>query len=189
MQTFPKWALWLGGALAWVAGVSLALFALAAPARSEIAFTPEGARLVCAGTAPESLKGQGNALHLPAPTAAQMSACRVEFDFALRDPSLATRVVASAYVELVGLKRVRAAFPERLAVNGPGLALTARPGGGLTLAVALETLLGGDRQRGAALILALRDGDGEAAQTYWSPTLLIERTDSPALLRAKRTGN
>ncbi len=168
--------------------MSLALFALAAPARSEMAFAPERGRLVCAGAAPEALKGYGNALSLPAPSAAQMRACRVEIDFSARDPALAERAAASGYVELVGLKRVRAAFPERLPVNRAGIALATRPGGGLTLSIALETLLGGDRQRGAALILAFRS-DGAEPHTYLSPTLLIERTEAPALLRAKRTGN
>jgi hypothetical protein len=31
-ETFPKWALWLGGAMAWVAGVAFALFAMGAHA-------------------------------------------------------------------------------------------------------------------------------------------------------------
>ena len=189
MQPIPKWALWLGGALVWVAGVSLALFALAAPARAEMAFTPERARLVCAGSAPETLTGRGNTLYLPAPNGAQALGCRIEIDFSLSEPGLAARAAASAAIELVGLKRVRAAFPERLAVNRRDIALTARPGGGLTLAVALETLLGADRQRGAALILAWRTGEGAEAKSYLSPTLIIERTEAPALLRAKRTGN
>lgn len=189
MQAIPKWAFWLGGALAWVAGVSFALFALAAPARSEIAFAPERARLACAGSAPEALKSQGNALYLPAQGGAPKRGCHVEIDFSLRDPALAERAPASAYVELMGMKLARAAFPERLAVNRDGIRLTARPGGGLTLSVALETLFGGDRGRGTALILAWRTGEGAEAQTYLSPTLLIERVEPLALLRAKRTGN
>jgi hypothetical protein len=187
MQPIPKWALWLGGALVWVAGVAMALFALAAPARAELAFTPERARLACAGAPPEALKGQGNTLHLPAP--AQMRGCRVEIDFVVADATLAARAAASAQVELVGLKRVRAAFPERLAQNGTEIALAARPDGGLTLSVGLETLFGADRERGTALILAWRTGEGAEARSYLSPTLIIERVESPTLIRAKRTGN
>ena len=189
MQPIPKWALWLGGALVWVAGVSLALFALAAPVRAEMAFTPERARLACAGAATETLKGRGNALYLPAPGGAQMRGCRIEIDFSVSEAGLATRAAASANVELVGLKRVRAAFPERLAVNRADIALAARADGGLTLSIALETLFGADRQRGVALILAWRSGEGAEARSYLSPTLIIERTEAPALLRAKRTGN
>lgn len=188
MQPVPKWALWLGGALVWVAGVSLALFALAASARAEVAFVPEAARLVCADAMPASLQGRGNTLSLPAPGEAQRRGCRVEIDFAVADAALAARAAASARVELVGLKRVRAAFPERLAVNRAGVGLAARPGG-LTLSIALETLLDGDRGHGAALILAWRSGTGAEARSYLSPTLIIERVEPAALLRAKRTGN
>jgi len=172
-----------------VAGVSLALFALAAPARAEMAFAPERARLACAGAAPEMLKGRGNALYLPAPGGARTQGCRIEIDFSVSEPGLATRAAASAIVELVGLKRVRAVFPERLAVNRRDIALAAGPDGGLTLSIALETLFGADRQRGVALILAWRSGEGAEAKSYLSPTLIIERTEAPALLRAKRTGN
>lgn len=188
-QPIPKWALWLGGALVWVTGVALALFALAAPARAELAFAPERARLACAGAPPAALKGVGNTLQLAPPAGAQIRDCRIEIDFAVTDAALAARAAASAQVELVGLKHVRAAFPERLAANGPGLALAARPGGGLMLSLALETLFGADRQRGAALILAWRAGDGAEARSYLSPTLIIERVDASALLRAKRTGH
>jgi len=187
MQPIPKWALWLGGALVWVAGVSLALFALAGPARAELAFAPEAARLVCAGAAPEALKARGNTL--PLPVQAQRRGCRVEIDFAVADAAVAARAAGSARVELVGLKRARATFPERLAVNRAGIGLAARPGGGLTLSIALETLLGGERGQGAALILAWRSGEGAEARSYLSPTLIIERVEPSTLLRAKRTGN
>lgn len=187
MQPIPKWALWLGGALVWVAGVSLALFALAGPARAELAFAPESARLICAGLAPEALKARGNTLPLPAPKDAR--GCRVEIDFAVADAALAAPVAASAQVELVGVKRVRAAFPERLPVNRAGIGLAARPGGGLTLSIALETLFAGERARGAALILAWRSGEGAEARSHLSPTLIIERVEPSALLRAKRTGH
>ena len=189
MQPIPKWVLWLGGALVWVAGVSLALFALAAPARAEMAFLPEGARLVCTGAAPVALKARGNTLYLPAPGGAQMQGCRIEIDFAVNEPGPAAHAGASAIVELVGLKRVRAAFPERLAVNRAGVGLAPRPGGGLMLSIVLETLLGADRQRGTALILAWRSGEGAEAKSYLSPTLIIERTAPSAQLRAKRSGN
>ena len=189
MQPIPRGALWLGGALAWVAGVSFALFAFAAPARSEMAFTPEQARLACAGAAPETLKAHGNAVSLPIPSVAQLRDCRLEIDFSLREPALAERAIASAYVELMGLKLHRAAFPQRLAVNREGIDLAARPGGGLTLSIGLETLFGGDRQRGAALILAWRTGDGTEARSYLSTTLLIQRAEMPTLLRAKRSEN
>lgn len=187
MQAIPKWALWLGGALAWVAGVTFALFAFATPARSEVAFTPERARLACPGKAPEALKGQGNIVLVPG--TGELRGCKIEIEFAVSDAALAERAAASGYVELVGLKRVRAVFPARLAVNRDGIALAARPGGKLTLTLAIETLFAGDRARGTALILAWRTGEGEAARAYLSRTLLIERTESPALLRAKRTGN
>jgi hypothetical protein len=186
MQAIPKWALWLGAALAWVAGVSFALFAFAAPARSEVAFAPERAQLACPGKAPEALKGQGNAVAVPGKSAAELRGCRIEIEFAVRDAALAERVSASGYVELVGLKRVRAAFPTRLPVNADGISLAARPGGGLTLTVAIETLFAGDRARGTALILAWRTGEGEDGRAYLSPTILIERAEAPALLRAKR---
>ncbi len=184
MQPIPKWALWLGGALAWVAGVGLALFALAAPSRAEMSFVPEAARLACAGAAPVALARQGNALRLPSVAAAE--ACRVEVDFAASDSALAARAAAAGVVELVGLKLVRAAFPERLPVNRGGIALAPRPGG-LTLSIALETLLGADRRHGAALILAARSGEGAEAQSHISPTLIIERGEAPPLQRAKRT--
>lgn len=184
MQPIPKWAFWLGGALAWVAGVSLALFALAAPARAEMSFSPEAARLACDGAAPVALKRQGNALRLPAGAPAQ--ACRIEIDFAAPDSAMAARAAAAGVVELVGLKLVRAAFPERLPVNRGGVALAARPDG-LTLSIALETLLGADRRHGAALILAARTGEGAEAQSHISPTLIIERGEAPPLQRAKRT--
>ncbi len=187
MQAIPKWALWLGAALAWVAGVTFALFAFAAPARAEVAFTPERARLSCPGKPPEALKGQGNAVYVPG--ASELRGCKVEIEFAVRDAALAERAAASGYVELVGLKLVRAAFPARLPVNRDGIALSARPGGGLTLTLAVETLFAGDRARGTALILAWRTGDGETARAYLSPTLLIERAEAPALLRAKGAGN
>jgi hypothetical protein len=74
-------------------------------------------------------------------------------------------------------------------VNRDGIALAARPGGGLVLTLAVDTLFSGDRARGTALILAWRTGEGETARAYLSRTLLIERAESPALLRAKRTGN
>lgn len=187
MQPIPKWALWLGGALVWVAGLGLALFALAVPARAELAFTPERARLACAGAPPEAVKGQGNTLYLPAP--GQTRGCRIEIDFAVADPALAARAAASAHVELVGLKRVRAAFPERLAQNGTAIALAAGPGGKLTLSVAVETLFGADRERGAALILAWRTGGDAEARSYLSPALIIERVEAPWLSRARRAGN
>lgn len=184
MQAIPKWALWLGGALAWVAGVGLALFALAAPARAEMAFVPEAARLVCDGAAPSALRRQGNALRLPAAATAQ--GCRIEIGFTARDSAVAAHAATAGVVEFVGLKRVRAAFPERLPVNRGGIALAARPGG-LTLSIALETLLGADRRHGTALILAARIGEGAEAQSHISPTLIIERGDAPPLQRAKRT--
>lgn len=187
MLAIPKWALWLGGALAWVAGVTFALFAFAAPARSEVAFTPERARLACPGKTPEALKGQGNAVLVPG--ASELRGCKVEIEFGVSDAALAERVAASGYVELVGLRRVRAAFPARLPVNRDGIALAPRAGGGLTLTLAVETLFAGDRARGAALILAWRTGEGESARAYLSTTLLIERAEAPALLRAKRAGN
>ena len=187
MQPIPKWALWLGGALVWVAGVSLALFALAGPARAELAFVPEAARLACAGAVPKVLAARGN--KLPLPVRAQQHGCRLEIDFAVADAAVAARAAASAQVELVGLKRVRAAFPERLTVNRAGIALAARAGGGLTLSIALETLLGGERTHGAALILAWRSSEGAEARSYLSPTLIIERVEPSALLKAKRTGH
>lgn len=186
MQPIPKWALWLGGALVWVAGVSLALFALAGPARAELAFAPEAARLVCAGAAPEALKARGNTLPLAVPAESRRRGCRIEIDFAVADAALAARAATSAQVELVGLKRVHAAFPERLSVRGAGIRLATRPGGGLTLSVALETLLGGDRRRGAALILVWRSGEGAEARSFLSPTLMIERVEPAAPLRTKR---
>jgi hypothetical protein len=186
MQAVPKWALWLGGALAWVAGVTFALFAFAAPARSEVAFTPERARLVCPGKAPEALKSQGNAVLVPG--ASELRGCKVEIEFAVSDAAVAERAAASGYVELVGLRRVRAAFPARLPVNRDGIALAPRAGGGLTLTLAVETLFADDRTRGTALILAWRTGEGESARAFLSHTLLIERSDS-ALLRAKRATN
>ncbi len=189
MQPIPKWALWLGGALAWVAGVTFALFALSAPARSEMAFAPERARLVCAGAQPETMKAHGNAMLVPAPSAAHPRDCRVEIDFSARDAALAERAAAAGYVELVGLKLARAAFPQRLAANGEGITLTKRPDGGLMLALALETLFAGDRGRGAALILAWRSGEGDDARTHLSSTLLLERAGSSGLHRTKSPGN
>lgn len=183
MQPIPKWALWLGGALVWVAGVGLALFALAAPARADVAFVPEAARLACAGAAPAALKRHGNALYLPA--AAPLAGCRIEIEFAAADPALAARAAAAGVVELVGLKLVRAAFPDRLPVNAGGIALARRPGG-VTLSIPLETLFGANRQRGAALILAARTGEGDAAESHISPTLIIERADPPPVQKAKR---
>lgn len=174
MQPIPKWALWLGGALVWVAGVGLALFALAAPARAGLAFAPEAARLACDGAAPAALKRHGNALLLPA--AAPVQGCRIEIDFAAADPALAARAAEAGVVELVGLKLVRAAFPDRLPVNSAGIAL-ARRAGGVTLSIPLETLLGANRRRGAALILAARTGEGTDAESHISPTLIIERAD------------
>ena len=187
MQAIPKWALWLGGALAWVAGVTFALFAFAAPARSEVAFTPERARLACPGKAPEALKDQGNTVLVPG--SSEIRGCKIEIEFAVSDAALAERVAAAGYVELVGLKLARAAFPARLPVNRDGIALAPRPGGGLVLTLAVDKLFSGDRARGTALILAWRTGEGEAARAYLSRTLLIERAESPAFLRAKRTGN
>jgi len=154
MQPIPKWASWLGGALAWVAGVTIALFALSAPARAEVAFTPERARLACPGALSEALPARGNALTVPAQGDAQLRTCRIEIDFSVRDAALAGRAAASGYVELMGLRLARAAFPARLPVNRDGIALAQHPGGGLTLTLSLDTLFGGDRQRGAALILA-----------------------------------
>jgi hypothetical protein len=87
----------------------------------------------------------------------------------------------------MGLHLARAAFPSRLAVNAAGISLAARPGG-LTLTFAAEMLFGGDRQRGAALILAWRTGEGAEARAVLSPTLLIERGAPPTHLRAKRQG-
>jgi hypothetical protein len=185
MQPIPKWALWLGGALVWVAGVGLALFALAGPARAEIAFVPGGARLACPGAAPRALEARGNALYLPATAEALARGCRVEIDFAVKNPAHSARAAAAGVVELVGLKLVRAAFPERLRVNSAGVVLAARPGG-LVLSIALETLFGGDRQHGAALILAARTGEGPEAQSHISSTLIIERAEPPAP-RAKPT--
>ncbi len=185
MQPIPKWIFWLGGALVWVAGVGFALFALAAPARAELAFTFEAARVACAGAAPEKLRWHANTIYLP--TGAQRQSCRMEVDFAASEPALATRAAEAGVVEFVGLKLVRATYPERLAVNRDGIAVTSRPGG-LTLSIALETLFGANRQRGAALILSARTGDGDAAESHLSPTLIIERAEPPpALLRAKRT--
>lgn len=189
MQPIPKWALWLGGALAWVAGVAFALFAFAAPVRAELAFTPEHVRLVCAGGAPKTLKGQGNAVLVPALTEGQSHDCRVEIDFTVTDAALAERAAASGYVELMGLRLARGAFPQRLAVNREGIALAPRPGGGLTLTFAFATLFGGERSRGAALILAWRTGEDAEARAYLSPTLLLERAEPPSALRAKRAGD
>jgi hypothetical protein len=185
MQPIPKWALWLGGALVWVAGVGLALFALAAPARAEIAFVPENARLACPGAAPSVLETRGNALYLPASAGAAKRGCRIEIDFAVQDAALSARAAAAGVVDLVGLKLVRAAFPERLRVNSAGVALAARPGG-LMLSMPLETLFGADRRHGAALILAARTGEGAEAESHISPTLIIERREPPAP-RAKPT--
>ncbi|HEY7609861.1 MAG TPA: hypothetical protein VIF14_11570 [Alphaproteobacteria bacterium] len=189
MQPIPKWALWLGAALAWVAGVAFALFAFAAPARSELAFTPERARLVCAGVAPKTLKGHGNGVTVPAPIEGQSRDCRVEIDFSVTDTALAARAAASGYVELMGLRLARGAFPQRFAVNREGIALAPRPEGGLTLTFAFDTLFGGERSRGAALILAWRTDAGAEARAYLSPTLLLERAEPPSLLRAKRAGD
>src|SRR5581483_2297855 len=176
----PSTNSWLTRALARVAGVVLAASALVQTARAEIAFTPERARLLCAGAAPEALKGHGNAVMVPALGDAQLRDCRVEIEFAVPDTALAEQAPASAYVELMGLRLARAAFPSRLAVNAAGISLVARPGG-LTLAFAAETLFGGDRRRGAALILALRAGDG--GRVVLSPTMLIERGEAPTQLR------
>lgn len=189
MQATAKSALARGGALAWLAGAGLALFASAAPARAEVAFTPERVALACPDAAAETLKGQGNAVLVPGKTAEQLKGCRVVIEFALQDPALAERAAAEGHVELVGLKRAKASFPVRLPVNRDGITLAKRPGGGLTLTLTAETLFAGDRARGTALILAWRTGEGEAARAYLSPTLLIERADVPALLRAKRASN
>jgi hypothetical protein len=185
MQPIPKWALWLGAALAWVAGVGFALFATAAPSRAELAFAPERVRLACAGVASETLSGHGNEVFVPPLDEARLRACRIEIDFAVRDAALAGRAAASGYVELLGLGLARAAFPARFAVNGEGIALAPRPGGGLTLTIAAATLFAGERGHGAALILAWRSDEGADAQAFISPTLLIER----AHRRAKRMGN
>jgi hypothetical protein len=188
MQPIPKWAFWLGGALAWVAGVTFALFAFAAPARAEVAFTPEHAALACPGRPPEALKGQGNAVFVPAKNAASLQGCTIEIRFAAPDAALAARAASAGHVELVALKRRRASFPVRLPVNREGITL-ASAGGTLTLSLSVETLFADDRARGAALILAWRTGEGEQARAYLSPTLIIERGDEPALLRAKRPTN
>jgi len=188
MQPMAKWALWLGGALVWVAGVAFALFALAAPSRAEMAFSPEQARLVCAGVQPETLKRHGNSVSVPASTE-RLRDCRVEIDFAVRHAAAAERAAEASYVELMGLKLARAAFPQRLAANGAGLALKPRAEGGLTLSVPFDVLFGGDRKRGAALILAWRSGDGGEAEAYLSPTLILERADAPAQLRARGAAN
>lgn len=185
MQPVPKWALWLGAAAAWVAGVAFALFALAAPARAELAFVPERARLACAGAAAATLAGHGNVVLVPAGSEAQLRGCRIEIDFTVGDPALAARAVASGYVELLGLGLARAAFPARFAVNRDGIALAPRRGGGLTLTLAAATLFAGERSHGAALILGWRTGEDAAAQAFISATLLIERTDR----RAKRIAN
>jgi hypothetical protein len=188
MQAKAKGAFARGEALAWMAGLGFTLFAVVAPARAEIAFTPERATLACPDAPAEALKGQGNALLVPGKTAEQLKGCAIVIQFAVRDPALAERAAAEGQVELVGLKRVKPSFPVRLPVNRDGVTLAALPGGGLTLSLAAETIFAGDRARGAALILAWRTGDGDAARAYLSPTLLIERADS-ALLRAKRASN
>jgi hypothetical protein len=175
--------------LAWVAGVAFALFAFAAPARAELAFTPEGVRLACAGVAPKTLKGQGNAVLVPALTEGESHDCRIEIDFSVTDAALAGRAAASGYVELMGLRLARGAYPQRYAVNREGIALAPRPEGGLTLAFAFATLFGGERSRGVALILAWRTGEEAEARAYLSPTLLLERADPPRLLRAKRAAD
>jgi hypothetical protein len=124
----------------------------------------------------------------PLPAAATARGCRIEIDFTARDSAVVAHAAAAGVVEFVGLKRVRAAFPERLPVTRGGIALAARPGG-LTLSIALEILLGADRRHGAALILAARTGEGAEAESHISPTLIIERGEAPPLQRAKRTPN
>ena len=187
MQPIPR--PWPGGAWGFMAGAAFAVFALMEPARAEMAFSPERARLLCGGAAPEPLKGHGNAVLVPALTDAQLRDCRVEIEFSVRDTALAENAAASGYVELMGLRLARAAFPARLAVNAAGISLATRSGGGLTLTFAAETLFGGDRRRGAALILAWRAGEGAEARAVLSPTLLIERAEPPTHLRAKRNGD
>ena len=186
MQPKPIRALWRGGALAWMAGVAIAVSALAAPARAELAFTPERVRLVCAGDAPKMLKSQGNAVFVPELTEGQSHDCRVEIDFSVTDAALAERAAASGYVELMGLHLARGAFPRRFTVNRDGIALAPRAEGGVTLAFAFNTLFGGERSRGTAVILAWRTGEDAEARAYLSPTLLLERGAPPSLLRAKR---
>jgi hypothetical protein len=186
MQPIPKWAFWRGGALAWLAGVAFAMSALATPARAELAFTPERVRLACAGDAPKILKSQGNAVFVPALTEGQSHDCRVEIDFSVTDTALAERAAATGYVELMGLHLARGAFPRRFTVNRDGIALAPRREGGITLAFAFNTLFGGERSRGTALILAWRTGEDVEARAYLSPTLLLERGAPPSLLRAKR---
>jgi hypothetical protein len=175
--------------LAWVAGAAFALFAFAAPVRAELAFTPERVRLACAGAAPTTLKGQGNAVLVPALTEGRSRDCRIEIDFSVTDAALTERAAAAGYIELMGLHLARGAFPQRFAVNREGIALTPHPEGGLTLALAFATLFGGERGRGAALILAWRTGEDAEARAYLSPTLLLERAQPPSLLRAKRAGD
>jgi len=183
-QPIPKWTIWLAGALAWVAGVSFALFALAATARAELAFVPERARLACPGAAPVTLAARGNTSIVPAMSDLQLRGCRIEIDFAVRDAALAERAAGQAYVELLGLGLTRAAFPARYPVNRDGIALAPRPGG-LTLVLAAETLFAGERRNGTLLILGWRSGDGADAQAFISSTLLIERAGR----RARQTGN
>ncbi len=176
----------LGGALVLAAGVGFTLLAPAAPARAEIAFTLEAARVACASATAETLRRHGNTIYLPT-SAQQMQDCRLEIDFGASAPALAARAAEAGVVEFVGLKLVRASYPDRLAVNRGGIAIAARPGG-LTLSIALETLYGANRQRGAALSLSTRTGEGENAESHISPTLIIERAEPPpALLRTKRT--
>ena len=180
----PKWTFWPAGAPAWVAGVSFALFAFAATARAELAFVPERARLACPGAAPVMLAARGNTAIVPAASEAQLRGCRIEIDFAVRDAALAERAAAQAYVELLGLGLTRAAFPSRHPVNRDGIALAPRPGG-LTLAIAADTLFAGERRNGTLLILGWRSGEGADAQSFISSTLLIERAGQ----RERRTGN
>jgi len=188
LKPIPKWTIWLAGALAWVAGVSIALFALAATARAELAFVPEHARLACPGVAPVTLAARGNTAIVPAASDAQLRGCRIEIDFAVRDAArgaaLAERAAGQAYVELLGLGLTRAAFPARYPVNRDGIALAPRPGG-LILSLAAETLFAGERRNGTLVILGWRSGDGADAQAFVSSTLLVERAGQ----RERRTGN
>ena len=181
--------LFRSGALVLMAGAGLALLALMEQARAEIAFNPERVRLLCAGAAPEPLKGYGNAVQVPALTDAQLGDCRVEIEFSVREAALAEQAATSGYLELMGLRLAHAAYPTRLAVNGDGISLTPRPGGGLTLTLAAKTLFAGNRQRGVALILAWRSDEGAESRAVLSPTLLIERAEPPTQLRAKRHGD